>query len=117
MKNLQTFEEFLNESAKSLNENEDGLNTEQNHLYVLMEYIIMHVDEDDFDILIDRIDRKFKKNDYQWDYSKLEGKILEDVKEMLKKYYIKEKLITDKFLKNPAKKWQDVIAAMKWLMA
>ena len=116
MKNLQTFEEFLNEN-KSVNEQEPNLNTEQNHIYVLMEYIIMHVDEDDFDTLIDRISRKFKKNDYQWSYEDIEGKNLVDIKEMLKKYYIKEKLITDKFLKNPAKKWQDLIAAMKWLIA
>jgi hypothetical protein len=116
MKNIQTFEEFLNEN-KSINEQDPDLTLEQNHIYVLMEYIIMHVDEDDFDTFIDRIDRKFKKNDYQWSYGDIEGKNLVDIKEMLKKYYIKEKLITDKFLKNPAKKWQDLIAAMKWLIA
>ena len=116
MKNLQTFEEFLNEN-KSVNEQQPNLNIEQNHIFTLMEYIIMHVYEDDFDILIDRIDRKFKKNDYQWSYEDIEGKNLVDIKEMLKKYYIKEKLITDKLLKNPAKKWQELIAAMKWLIS
>ena len=116
MNYVHTFEEFLNEN-KSVNEQDPNLTLEQNHLYVLMEYIIMNYDEDDFDILQDRISRKFKKNDYQWSYKDIEGKNLVDIKEMLKKYYIKEKLITDKFLKNPAKKWQDFIAAYKWLIA
>ena len=115
MKNLHTFEEFLNEN-KSLNEQEPNLNTEQNHIYTLMEYIIMEIDEDDFDTLRDRIRKKFKKNDYQWSYEDIEGKNLVDIKEMLKKYYIKNVNI-DKFLKNPAKKWQETIEAIKWVIS
>ena len=114
MKHLHTFEEFLNEN-NSVNEQDPKLTQEQNHLYALMEYIIMNYDEDDFDILRDRIAKKLKN--YDWTYKDITGNKLIEIKEILKKYYIKEKLITDKFLKNPAKKWQDFIAAYKWLIA
>lgn len=100
----------LKESAVDVN-----LTEEQRHISVLMDYIITHVDEDDYDMFDSRIGRKLKKAD--WKYVDIEGSNLGDIKEMLKKYYIKEKLITDKLLKNPAKKWQDIIAAMKWLTA
>ena len=73
----------------------------------------MDYNEDDFDVLEYRIGKKLKKAD--WKYSDITDDKTAEIKEILKTYYNRKKIITDKFLKNPAKKWQDLIAAMKWL--
>ena len=101
---VKTFEN-LNEGAT--------MTPEQMHLYVLMEYILDVYDEDDYDSLIIKIGKKLKKED--WIYQEITGNEIAGIKEILKTYYTKEKIITDKFLKGPAKKWQDLITAMKWL--
>ena len=110
MKHIHTFESFLNEAK--LNEGAT-MTPEQMHLYVLMEYILDIYDADDYDSLIIKIGKKLKKED--WIYQEITGAKIAEIKEILKTYYTKEKIITDKFLKNPAKKWQDLITAMKWL--
>jgi len=112
MKNLKTFDEFLNEN-KSINEKESSLNSEQKHISVLMDYLLMEFDEDAFDMLSDRIAKKLKNS--EWQYQDITSSNIIQVKEILNKYYDQKKVINDKLLKNPGKKWQDLIDAYNWL--
>ena len=113
MKYIKTFEGFLNENY--LFEAKDpNLTPDQKHISELMEYILMEY-EDDYDVLERKIGKNLKKAD--WTYSDIADNKIDEIKEILKTYYNRKKIITDKFLKSPAKKLQDLIAAMKWLTA
>ena len=56
------------------------------------------------------------KND-EWRYEDMNNNNILQVKEILKKFYAQKKVINDKLLKKPGKKWQELIDAYLWLNA
>ncbi len=112
MKNLQTFEEFLNENIAP-----ESYTPEQTNCNLLMDYVLYKVDEDDYDKLETRIGRSLKNPN--WTYGEITPDKMPAIKEILFNYFSKSKydLMNAKFLKNTAKKNQPVITAMNWLMS
>lgn len=98
---------------KSLNESK--LSTEQQYLSVLMEYLLDEFDEDAYDMLANRIGKRLKND--EWRYEDMNNNDILQVKEILKKFYAQKKVINDKLLKKPGKKWQELIDAYLWLNA
>ena len=100
---------------KSLNEAGSKLSTEQTYLSVLMEYLLDEFDEDAYDMLSNRIAKRLKND--EWRYEDMNNNNILQVKEILKKFYAQKKVINDKLLKKPGKKWQELIDAYLWLNA
>ena len=115
--------EFIEINESKMNETfldyfkgyDPNLTLEQNHVRTLLDYVIMEVDEDDYDTLEARIGRALKNGGWKFDH--ITEELMGKVKEILKKYYDKEKLITKEMLRNKSKKREGLVAAMNWLNA